>query len=73
MTRVDSPKVTVRPTNRGIGSVFAGQTDGLQGEALGKTWTLPWWYPLSCPQPWQSHVCMTSRAGLFKVGSTPES
>lgn len=73
MTRVDSPKVTVRPTNREIEFVFAGQTDGLQGEALGKTWALPWWYPLSCPQPsWQSHVCMTSRAGLFKVGSTPE-
>lgn len=73
MTRVDSPKVTVRPTNREIGSVFAGQTDGLQGEALGKTWALPWWYPCSCPQPsWQSRVRMTSRAGLFKVGSTPE-
>lgn len=73
MTRVDSPKVTVRPTNREIWSVFAGQTDGLQGEALGKTWALPWWYLCSCPQPsWQSRIRMTSRAGLFKVGSTPE-
>lgn len=43
VTRVDSRKVTVHPTNREIGSVFAGQTDGLQGEAPGKTWALPWW------------------------------
>lgn len=44
VTRVDNCKVTVCPTNREIGSVFAGQTDGLQGEALGKTWALPWCY-----------------------------
>lgn len=42
LSRDDSPKVTVRPTNREIGSMFAGQTDGLQGEARGKTWALPW-------------------------------
>lgn len=73
MAGADSPKVTVRPTNREIGPVFAGQTDGLQGEALGKTWAPPWWYPCSRPQPsWQSRVYMASRAGLFKVGSTPE-
>lgn len=53
--------------------MFAGQTDGLRGEALGKTWALPWWYPWSCPQPSrQSRAFMSSRAGLFKVGSTPE-
>lgn len=51
--------------------MFAGQTDGLQGEALGKTWALPWWYPCLCPHR-QSCAFMSSRAGLFKVGSTPE-
>lgn len=37
MMRIGSPNVMVRPTNREIGSVFAGQTDEPQGEAQGKT------------------------------------
>lgn len=44
VTRVDNSKVTVHLTNREIRSVFAGQTDELQGKDLGKTWALPWWY-----------------------------
>lgn len=53
--------------------MFAGQTDRLQGETWGETWALPWWCPCFCPQPsWQSRAYVSSRAGLFKVGSTPE-
>lgn len=58
VARVDSCKVTVHPTDREIGSVFAGQTDGLQGEAPGKTWALPWWClsVLTFPNLFGSHV-----------------
>lgn len=58
VTRVDSRKVTVHPTNREIGSVFAGQIDRLQGEAPGKTWALPWWClsMLTFPNLLGSHV-----------------
>lgn len=71
VTGVDSRKVTVRPTNREIGSVFAGQTDGLQGEALGSALVV--FICAHVPQPsWQSRAFTSSRAGLFKVGSTPE-
>lgn len=71
VTGVDSRKVTVRPTNREMGSVFAGQTDGLRGEALGSALVVS--ICDQVPQPsWQSRAFTSSRAGLFKVGSTPE-
>lgn len=71
--RDDSPKVTVYPTNREIGSMFAGQTDGLQERPGARLGLCPGGVLCLCPQPsWQSRAYVSSRAGLFKVGSTPE-
>lgn len=53
--------------------MFAGQTDGLQERPGAKLGPCPGGVLCLRPQPsWQSRAYVSSRAGLFKVGSTPE-